>query len=491
MERFMPSKIENIPIPEERADPKSVPAEGYKKYWQKNNSKSKEEQDPRGEIKLNEKNGYSYLLNDFYKQLETKDIENNINSLDALYHEYELINKNIFMVETGEFRGINDSELKKNFEYKFLMSEYALINDLYNIIPQSNTLSDSPAVIPIVVDQIKDGLISLGNRYYEFLSSNDKLKYKIFDTKSNKKKGYDGFSHRYDFSHYREGFSKEESKNFLDNNQAVTPDFDKEIDELNICLFAYEKYFKINKEDLELSEWYFLHQYLKNHNLKSFSNASKIINSQENPKNLLRAFLSVEQGGKEMGDKILALGEKLSKELAEKVFAKYSELIDTANDTQKILEDILPLEITKVVGEEFTEIKESMLVRAKNLLVTFHENKEGGEAELLKNLERYKAGMLLYADTFKKLKQEGKEIKLETIKNTELNILTQEEKEKIANELWDITIANRPFIQGKEEIENRKNEFFKTIENKNSDFYVLKHGGSIVAFCSFTPDVNG
>ncbi|MCC6323903.1 GNAT family N-acetyltransferase, partial [Candidatus Nomurabacteria bacterium] len=42
-----------------------------------------------------------------------------------------------------------------------------------------------------------------------------------------------------------------------------------------------------------------------------------------------------------------------------------------------------------------------------------------------------------------------------------------------------------------EEIENRKNEFFKTIENKNSDFYVLKHGGSIVAFCSFTPDVNG
>ena len=206
----------------------------------------------------------------------------------------------------------------------------------------------------------------------------------------------------------------------------------------------------------------------------------------------LRTFLSIEQEkkGENMGDKILALGEKLPKEVAEQVFKKYGEIINITTKVQEILGEILPQNIIENTQKEIFEIKESLLTRAKNLLVNFYENKEDTSEKLLKDLERYETEVLLYADTYKKLKESGKDIKLEDIKNTKIEILSQEEKRGIANELWDITIANRPFIKDPGEIEKRKKVFFSTIENNNSDFYILKHGKSVISFCSFTPDEN-
>lgn len=212
-------------------------------------------------------------------------------------------------------------------------------------------------------------------------------------------------------------------------------------------------------------------------------------------KNGLRTFLSIEQVGKEegekMGDKILNLGEKLPEDVAQKVFAKYGEIIDVADNTHKTLEDILPKESIGNFQKEINEIKESMLNRAKDLLCAFYDKKDNNVEQLLKDLERYKSEILLYADTYKKLKDSGKGIKLEDIKNTEITVLSQEEKEKIAKNLWDITRANRPFIkEGTEEMISREKNFNLTIENKNSNFYVLKHKNEIVAFCSVTPDEN-
>ena len=57
-------------------------------------------------------------------------------------------------------------------------------------------------------------------------------------------------------------------------------------------------------------------------------------------KNGLKTFLSISSGGKEMGDKILELGEKLEPEVAEKVFAKYGEIIDTADNTETEIKKI-------------------------------------------------------------------------------------------------------------------------------------------------------
>jgi ribosomal protein S18 acetylase RimI-like enzyme len=90
------------------------------------------------------------------------------------------------------------------------------------------------------------------------------------------------------------------------------------------------------------------------------------------------------------------------------------------------------------------------------------------------------------------LKESGKEITLEDIKNTQITILSQEEKEKMSKNFWNITKANRPFIiEGSQEMKEREKNFNLTIGNKNSDFYVLKYKDNVISFCSFTPDEDG
>ncbi len=215
----------------------------------------------------------------------------------------------------------------------------------------------------------------------------------------------------------------------------------------------------------------------------------------------LRTFLSLAHGGKEMGmgDKILNLGleEKIPREVLDSIFNKYSDIVNIAHDANKVLKDILPKEVFENSSNEIEEIRESLLIRAQKLLLTFHDNKDLNSEELLKNLERYKAEVFLYADTYKKLKQSGSVISLETIKNTKMKILSQEEKEERASKLWDITKANRPFIVDQEEIEKRKKVFYDTINNPDSIFYDLtyKHKDnkedSDIAFCSVTSDENG
>lgn len=256
-----------------------------------------------------------------------------------------------------------------------------------------------------------------------------------------------------------------------------------------------EEEFKIKFKNLKIPEQFFFLEYIQNQTLETVSRLKEFINNSNNKEdkiNKFRTFLSIEQGGKEMGNKIISLGEKLSEDVARKVFAKYGEIVDTADNTQKILEDILPKATVDESQKEINEIKESMLYRAKELLSTFYEKKENNSPELLEDLERYKAEILLYADTYKKLKESGKEVKLEDIKNTQITILSQEEKEKMAKNFWNINKANRPFIKdGSEEMTNREKNFNLTIENTESDFYVLKHKDEVVAFCSFTPDENG
>lgn len=253
----------------------------------------------------------------------------------------------------------------------------------------------------------------------------------------------------------------------------------------------------MSKTGLAANNYSWREQLLLSDTLTKVEDESKIFNfGKKFGYDGMRTFLSIEQGGREMGDKILALGdeEKLSRKVAEEIFSKYGEIIDTANNTEEILKDILPEKVVNGSQNEIREIRESLLVRAKDLLSTFHDKKEKDSGGLLKDLDRYKSEILLIGDTYKKLKQSGKEVKLEDIKNIKITILSQEEKEKIGGKLWDITKANRPFIKdGTKEMKEREENFFSTIKNEDSSFYVLKYGdkNDIVAFCSFTPDENG
>ena len=250
-----------------------------------------------------------------------------------------------------------------------------------------------------------------------------------------------------------------------------------------------EKKFGIEMKNLSLPEQFRFLQYIKNHTVDEMKPVEKLIKMFG--VSGARTFLSIEQGGKEMGDKIMELGDKLPQETAQKIFSKYGEIVDTANNTKETLKNLLPEKTIKTSQVKLQEIQESLLIRAKELLSTFYDKKEFTGEEIFKDLERYKTEILLYADIYKKLKQNNAPVSLESFKNTQITILSQEEKIKLADSLWDVTLANRKFIKDPQKIEKRKSDFYKTIENENSYFYVLRYKDNIVAFCSFTPDENG
>lgn len=280
------------------------------------------------------------------------------------------------------------------------------------------------------------------------------------------------------------------------NKQESDVDYANRISKLSDTSYVLGNFRSFMSETgLAANNYSWREQLILSDTLTSVEDKDKIINFGRNfKKDGMRTFLSIEQGDNKMGNKILELGnpDKLPEDVARKVFAKYNEIIDVADHTKNILEDILPNEVVDESQKEISEIRESLLVRAKDLLSAFYDKKENNPNDILKDLERYEAEILLYADTYKKLNQSGKEIKLEDIKNTKITILSQEEKEKMAENFWNITKANRPFIKdGSEEMINRENNFKQTIENKDSSFYALKHGDNVIAFCSFTPDENG
>ena len=394
---------------------------------------------------ISSKNGSdNYFLKEFAKTIYEKsgDIEN----LSQNIHKFE-ITENVFSWHLGDTIRISSSKNHEYIEELFLHRE-KLWDELEKVESEETVLEPKK-------DEIAEEIFTVEA---------------TLDAQFSKELGVDDLivsrktpSDEADFKYFLL-FSDEPMKNII------------------------EKQFGIEVKKLSLSEQFRFLQYIKNHTVDEMYSVEKFIQTF----NIFgaRTFLSVEHGGKEMGDKILELGEVLPKEVAEKIFNKYSEIVDITNSIEDNFYDFFKNN-KNVSREQIGGIKESLLIRAKDLLFTFYEKKENNIEDLLKDLERYKSEIFLYADIYKKLKQSGKEVKLEDVKNTEIVILSQEEKEKLADKFWDITKANRPFIKDADKIEKRKNDFFSSINNQDSNFYILRHKGDIVAFCSFTPDDNG
>jgi len=207
----------------------------------------------------------------------------------------------------------------------------------------------------------------------------------------------------------------------------------------------------------------------------------------------LKVFLSFLHGGKEMGEKILELGDtaKFPKETAEKIFEKYSMLVDSTEHAQLVLQQLLPTGQV-VANEQLTEISTALMTRAKNMLVRFADMKGGSVVELLPVLDRYNEGIILFAETYKSFAHSGQKIDLEQARDTEIRVLSTEERVEHAEMLWEITRENRKdFITSKEAIEKRELRFRATLVDPDVIFYDLEYKDNIVGFTSFEPQNDG
>lgn len=223
--------------------------------------------------------------------------------------------------------------------------------------------------------------------------------------------------------------------------------------------------------------------------LKSLdNNQSKLIKrfSDKYKKNGFRTFLSIEHGGKELGDKIITLGEKLPDDVAQKVFAKYGEIINTVDNTEE--------EIKKIFGNKdipnkvLLSVKETLLKRGAKMLSDLGDkvldpNFKVNEVEILKELDDIKEETIILGESCSRLYREGIQVPLEEItKIEEISVLDLSTEEK--NELLKVYINGRPKVtyENPDHLKLLEEEFKQELDNKNTSVFNIRFNGDIIIF---------
>jgi N-acetylglutamate synthase-like GNAT family acetyltransferase len=159
----------------------------------------------------------------------------------------------------------------------------------------------------------------------------------------------------------------------------------------------------------------------------------------------LRTFLSLEQGGLEMGKKILNIGEKFKEtpEVANAIFEKYAELVDAVDGVEDYLKEQFGKEDPKLIQE----IKENLLIRGKAILVMFadEEMTMGVAMERLKEID---TGVDILGATLRIMKNNGEKVDLNIVKD--LSILSVYKLDEnainnvmvLAEDSWDQNAKN-------------------------------------------------
>lgn len=206
--------------------------------------------------------------------------------------------------------------------------------------------------------------------------------------------------------------------------------------------------------------------------------------------NRFRAFLSIQHGGQKMGDKILSLGEKLPEEIAQKVFAKYGEIIDVADKAEEEVKKLYEKE--NIPNNVFISIKETLLKKGAELLSGLsdglNKNKNIDGEEIIKKLEDIKTSTIIMGQSYIELYKQGINIPIEDIKNTTLEkISAQNLTSKEKGELLKVYENGRPkeTYENKKHIKLLKDEFEETLNNKDTFVFNIRFNGEVVAFATF------
>lgn len=207
--------------------------------------------------------------------------------------------------------------------------------------------------------------------------------------------------------------------------------------------------------------------------------------AREERKNRLKSFLSLEQGGEEMGEKILAIGEKLPKEAADRVFAKYAELSEGARSLEKTLSQYYPEQNHE---EHVQNIGKQLLDRARNLLIQFSLlDADVDESVLLERLSREQAGIAVFLAIHKTMRKEGKLPILAELPGVNFQVMTNRDLSADQETLQKMrTVYAENYSAYPKEFREKVVGSLDERVWKDTVFYLLWKDGSLLAFDAFT-----
>lgn len=240
-----------------------------------------------------------------------------------------------------------------------------------------------------------------------------------------------------------------------------------------------EEEFEIEFKKLKIPEQFFFLEYIQTQTKENVIKLKEFIKKSNNEKEKIdkfKTFLSIEQGGKEMGDKIINLGEKLPEEVAKKVFAKYGEIIDTADNTEVEIKKIF---VDKDIPDRvLVSVKENLLKRGAKMLSDLGDMVQNpefkvNEEEILKELSEIKEETIILGESYVGLYKEGIRVPIEDVTTTK-ETSTQDLDEKQKTELMEIYEKGRPKVtyENKEHLEFLKEEFKNELNDE--DFSVFE-----------------
>lgn len=251
---------------------------------------------------------------------------------------------------------------------------------------------------------------------------------------------------------------------------------------------------KIKIEDLLLREQIHLLQFLCNSDEVKFNRIQKVLDGKKENQNIdfLRSFLSL-SGDIKMGDKILALGEKLPEEVARKVFEKYGEIIDNVNNITDFAKNNFTKEI-ETNPELIKKIESTLYERGKFLLSDMYneifDKNEINYKEAEKDLERINANTIATLAIFKQAVKNGEILPVESIEGAlfakEEARDIEESSQKEMSELYDKNYRDYKDQKFFSKVKDYFSTAFIPESNKGKNyFYTFKKDNHIRAFVRF------
>lgn len=427
----------------------------------------------------------SYLGN-LFSQYDGASFEKKIkiiSFLDISYTKLLFVNNNITREMINDFFiEILEKEKKETGNYYI----YSHLNALNNNNESQGYVRISPNqfIVNKLTQEVDSRTQNLHNQTKSFISnSNDFEKIKILLRELGDIEKEDFKTNKEQVNHFKKISDKEEEINQLFSTpvdeslfKVAKSNSDNSFLDHNFFLYKsvrdnFKERSGFSLEETTIPEQYNYFEFTKEITNKE---AEKFFNFlKTHGKNAFRTFLSIEQGGKEMGDKILTLGnaEKLPKELSDKIFMKYADIINTVDNCEE--------EIKKIFGNKeipskiFISVKETLLKRGAKMLSDLADKVrdpkfEVNEKEILEELSEIKEEAIILGESYVGLYKEGIRVPIEevtTMKETTTEKLTEEQKK----ELMNIYEKGRPKVtyESKEHLEFLKKEFEEELNNKD------------------------
>lgn len=243
--------------------------------------------------------------------------------------------------------------------------------------------------------------------------------------------------------------------------------------------------FSIELKNLTIMEQGYFLNFLKTRTLQNVEGLQLF--TQKYKADGARAFLSLEHGGQEMGNKILTIGEEYPQEIANKIFAKYGEIVDIANNAEELLKEEFANEDQAIIRKT----AENLLLRGKALLSLMADSDSLTEEDVLNKINKLKDEVTLFTSGVKALSELNEKFTLKELAQSHFEIISGPELSAkgtdVIDHMKEIYLKN---YEGEKFTDAFRqtimDEFERRLEDPNTRFYILKHEGQIVAFNSFT-----